>query len=29
MQLIVSYLYLMKFKQGPLEKLWRKVTYLK
>ncbi|MEB7414397.1 DUF418 domain-containing protein [Mammaliicoccus sciuri] len=28
-QLIVSYLYLMKFKQGPLEKLWRKVTYLK
>lgn len=28
-QLILSYLYLMKFKQGPLEKLWRKVTYLK
>ncbi|UXU83167.1 DUF418 domain-containing protein [Mammaliicoccus sciuri] len=28
-QLIVSYMYLMKFKQGPLEKLWRKVTYLK
>ncbi|WP_025905253.1 DUF418 domain-containing protein [Mammaliicoccus sciuri] len=28
-QLIVSYLYSMKFKQGPLEKLWRKVTYLK
>ncbi|MCJ1748854.1 DUF418 domain-containing protein [Mammaliicoccus sciuri] len=28
-QLIVSYLYLIKFKQGPLEKLWRKVTYLK
>ncbi len=28
-QLIVSYLYLMKFKQGLLEKLWRKVTYLK
>lgn len=28
-QLIVSYLYLMKFKHGPLEKLWRKVTYLK
>ena len=28
-QLIVSYLYLLKFKQGPLEKLWRKVTYLK
>ncbi|MBN4908862.1 DUF418 domain-containing protein [Staphylococcus sp. EG-SA-13] len=28
-QLIMSYLYLMKFKQGPLEKLWRKVTYLK
>lgn len=28
-QLILSYLYLLKFKQGPLEKLWRKVTYLK
>ncbi|MDT0702947.1 DUF418 domain-containing protein [Mammaliicoccus sciuri] len=28
-QLIVSYLYLLRFKQGPLEKLWRKVTYLK
>lgn len=28
-QLILSYLYSLKFKQGPLEKLWRKVTYLK
>ena len=28
-QLIVCYLYLLRFKQGPLEKLWRKVTYLK
>lgn len=28
-QLLLSYLYLKKFKQGPLEKLWRKVTYLK
>ncbi|RIN99219.1 DUF418 domain-containing protein [Mammaliicoccus sciuri] len=28
-QVILSYLYLLKFKQGPLEKLWRKVTYLK
>lgn len=28
-QLIESYLYLLRFKQGPLEKLWRKVTYLK
>ncbi|QDR64650.1 DUF418 domain-containing protein [Mammaliicoccus sciuri] len=28
-QLILSYLYLLKFKQGPLETLWRKVTYLK
>lgn len=28
-QLILSYLFLLKFKQGPLEKLWRKVTYLK
>ncbi|MDQ7130498.1 DUF418 domain-containing protein [Mammaliicoccus sciuri] len=28
-QLTLSYLYLLKFKQGPLEKLWRKVTYLK
>ncbi|MBG9211528.1 DUF418 domain-containing protein [Mammaliicoccus sciuri] len=28
-QLIVSYLYLLRFKQGLLEKLWRKVTYLK
>ncbi|PTI30769.1 DUF418 domain-containing protein [Mammaliicoccus vitulinus] len=28
-QLLLSYLYLKRFKQGPLEKLWRKVTYLK
>lgn len=28
-QLLLSYLYLKKFKQGPIEKLWRKVTYLK
>ncbi|GGI38891.1 DUF418 domain-containing protein [Mammaliicoccus stepanovicii] len=28
-QLIISYLYLKKFNQGPLEKIWRKVTYLK
>lgn len=28
-QLLLSYLYLKKFKQGPIEKLWRKVAYLK
>ncbi|MGK9045007.1 DUF418 domain-containing protein [Mammaliicoccus vitulinus] len=28
-QLLLSYLYLKRFKQGPLEKIWRKVTYLK
>nr|WP_263313861.1 DUF418 domain-containing protein [Mammaliicoccus sp. Marseille-Q6498] len=28
-QLFLSFLYLKKFKQGPLEKIWRKVTYLK
>lgn len=28
-QLIVCYFYLKQFKQGPLEWLWRKVTYLK
>ncbi len=28
-QLLLSYLYLKKFNQGPIEKLWRKVTYLK
>lgn len=28
-QLIVCYFYLKQFKQGPIEWLWRKVTYLK
>lgn len=28
-QLVVSHFYLKKFNQGPIEKVWRKVTYLK
>lgn len=28
-QLVLSHLYLKKFKQGPIEKIWRRVTYLK
>ncbi len=28
-QLVASHFYLKKFKQGPIEKVWRKVTYLK
>lgn len=28
-QLLIGYFYFKRFNQGPLEKLWRKVTYLK